>query len=179
MSVNRPAELRSRRRCAFTMLELMVVVLLVGLLATVVVLAIKPTLDRAVLQRTIDAIESADLRERAAAMTSPFAGGMIVDAGKNVITFRLSRRTVTVPGDWQIEGPRIGAVGSTLSGMTASGTRRVRYFANGQSDSYAIGMRQGQSREQSQTHWLVVAGLSGQASLHVGDDLVDRLMGRR
>lgn len=141
----------NRQRHAFSLLELIVVVVLLGMLALLGLVSLRGYLDSTLLARSLYSIAHADAKERSASRQSPVAGRLEFDKTKLQVVCRNSKNRMMLGN--HIE--RIEVI--TPSNQDAT-QRSISISQSGQSSSYAVGI---QSRRGA-TRWLVVIGMTGQ-----------------
>lgn len=160
----------ARRKSGFTMLELMVTLIIIGLIGGVTAMATAPQLRQARLTAILDQIDRGDQAERSIARRSPFPGSVEVDFAKELIRFSQSARSVKLPTGWSVAEAR-----STLAGRLRSGNESISRFAsNGQSASYAIQVEHDSTGIRK---WILFLGLSGQSIRCEDNALIDDTFG--
>jgi prepilin-type N-terminal cleavage/methylation domain-containing protein len=135
---------------AFTLLELIVVMVLIGIAAVVGGNRFLAYKDRADLEHILQRVAHADRRERQLSRSSPYPGRLEFDSAKGRFRFQHARHELNIP-----KGAKVIAFWVAPDAPES----RAVYFANtGQSHTYALGIRTPGGAEQ----WLVVFGISGQ-----------------
>jgi type II secretory pathway pseudopilin PulG len=141
---------RSRaRRTAFTFLELIAVVVLIGLVATLGAISVTGYSDQAILHQTARAITLADSNERLASRKSPIPGELQIEKSKGRMRFRNAGRMLILDDRVSI---------SDVIVFPPASQRSVRFSQSGQSPTYAIGLKS----KRGATRWVVVVGVTGQ-----------------
>ena len=136
---------------AFTLLEMIAVLVLLGLISTIAMISVTGHLERAELGRISQLLASADRKERDASRQSPFPGSMTLDPSKKRMLFRNSGRTLDV-------GKRIKIAEVVINGPHADeGT--ISFTQSGQSQTYAVRLES----QRGASTWVLVVGLTGQA----------------
>jgi prepilin-type N-terminal cleavage/methylation domain-containing protein len=155
---------RNIERRAFTMLELIAVIVLMGLIAAVSMITVGGHLDRSQLIRVSQEIASADRKERDAARHSPVLGGVTIEKNQRRLQFTLSGKTVTLGDKLKINGPLL---------MPALGSERsIKFSQVGQSPTYAVQI----VSERGAYRWVVIVGTTGQAWFSDDTEQVRSLM---
>ena len=148
------------RRAGFTLIELMVVVLIMGLMASVAVLSVRGHIDRARWTRSFEQIEQLDRIGRIAARRDASRYQLRFNRAKRSVelyavesnVFKKKLREVKLPTSLEFASfQKAGNVGR-------GNDFEVEIASNGQSPSYALSIQ----TSSSQPQWLVVLGFSGQ-----------------
>ena len=146
---------RSPNRHAFTLIELVVVMLILATLAGLVAYSLGGVMDRYQMNRAIETIELFDARARRQAIRSRRPLETRIDRGRNLLSIEPSARrspaTFRLPRRVEIAEIRMGRT------TVAGGPLQLGINRHGQSESYAIHLQRG-----SVQRWLVVLGTSGQ-----------------
>jgi prepilin-type N-terminal cleavage/methylation domain-containing protein len=145
-------------RSAFTLLELIAVLVLLGLISTIATIVVTGHLEKAELGRITQLLAASDRKERDASRQSFVPGGLYYDRSKQRFYFKNSARTIEMGNSVKIA--ELVVIGPT----TESGS--ILFTQNGQSQTYAIRL---QSRRGAAI-WLLVAGLTGQVRLSENTD---------
>ncbi len=140
----------AHQRVAFTMLELIVVVVILALLAGLGYLSIRSQLDYAAMNRAIGLLADADRKERRAAMQSPQPGELAILKSKQLLSYRASKSDLQLPGGVQIAEAFV----SSPSGRAES----INFSQTGQSATYAMHLKNARGG----SRWMIVIGASGQ-----------------
>jgi prepilin-type N-terminal cleavage/methylation domain-containing protein len=148
------------RRSAFSLIELSMVVLIMGIMAGVVVVSLKGHIDRARWTRSFEQLENIDRLARMAARAESTPYRLSFDRDKRKVEMQaigpLSRsqslRQWRLPSGIQFASFRDRSSGNRSEEL------RIDINPAGQSRSYAIGIKASSGPEQ----WLVTLGLSGQ-----------------
>ncbi len=142
-------------RKAFTLIELVVVMVVLALLASLTVYSLGGTMDRHRLSRAIETIEMFDARARRTARTTQHAVTATIDRSRGQLSIDTHRNPQAV----SFRLPSRVAIGDVRFGTTRRVERESKIEINGQGRSvtYAIQLRRGKL-----TRWLVVLGISGQ-----------------
>lgn len=145
-------------RHAFTLIELMVVLAILGLIGTIASLSLGTVMDRYQLGRAAETIEAFDGRARRSARLAREPLDTIIRRatkelliGQPVGQDREQSLSYRLPARVEIVDVRIRG-----KGMTARDVR-LSFGDRGRSPTYAIQLRRG-----NLSRWLVVLGLSGQ-----------------
>ena len=145
-----------RLRQAFTMIELIVVLVILGLLSSLAALTVRSSFDRHALASAFETIELFDQRLRRDARVARQPITATVDG------FRGEMRLPEANGQSKIfRLPRRVVIKSVLSATVRSATQSfpLTVGIDGRTSSYAIELEAGGA-----SSWLVVLGGSGQAS---------------
>lgn len=150
--------MRRRRRAdvilAFTMIELVVVMIILGILAALVVNSVGGVMDRHQLARAVETIERFDARARRDARTHRLPTEVVIDRTRGRLTVVSADRsdpTYRLPRQVKIKEIRM------RRRKVVVGQVEVDINSFGQSPSYAMHLQRGES-----SRWLVVLGFSGQ-----------------
>lgn len=173
-------------RCAFTLIEVMAVVVLLGLLAGTVAWTMASQADRATLDDAIGRIAHADRMARLAADRTGEACVLRVDLAEG----RLWRESVGIDGEPTRSHP-VGVPGGfavdrvIVAGPTADagdlfapgqvidiGTVGIAIAPPGRGPTYAVRLRSSDPT----ARWLVFAGLSGQMTVIDDEQQAQQLM---
>ncbi len=141
---NRPA------RNAFTLLELIAVIVLLGLVSAITLLSVVGHLEQSELVRVAQSLARADGKERDTARQSPQPGALLFDRTRKRFLYKTSERTIDI-------STRIKSA-EMIVDSSQSDEGSIVFSQSGQSPSYAIGLvtSRGASR------WLLVIGMTGQ-----------------
>ena len=145
---------RCRERKAFTLIELVIVILIMAVLSTLAVLSLGGTMDRYQLSRASEAIELFDARARRDARKSRQPIRATID--------RKHQRLVIDtpgPGNTQYRWPRSVEINKIRlrRRVTVGNNFEIRFNREGGSPTYAVELKRGKM-----SRWLVVLGASGQ-----------------
>lgn len=161
---------RLAMRKAFTLIELVVVMVLLALLASLTVYSLGGTMDRYRVSRAIETVELFDARARRAARTTR--------RGVNVTIDRKSRELLIDPIDPQQENASFQLPSKVeIEEVRFAGSKRSQKQSDfsisgqGRSTTYAIQLRRGEL-----TRWLVVLGFSGQVVPVNNESEVDAIL---
>ena len=147
-----------RRRIAFSLVELSVVLLILAIAAGAIVLRVSGPMHRAQMNDAVDQVRSFDTltRQIARQQGRPIQTVFHVGSGRISRTDSTGREgvgsVIELPGDFVIS--RLAIDGRTLG----SGQAAVGFSSQGFSGSYAVRI----SGPSGQERWLLLAGLSGQ-----------------
>ncbi|MGI9470654.1 MAG: pilus assembly FimT family protein [Rubripirellula sp.] len=158
-----------RRRTAFTLLEVVVVMVIIGILSTLAVMSLSGTMDRYRLDRAIETVELFDARARRQASNRRAPVDATIHLQRNRLQIESSNgpaaRVFSLPGGVEIASVRLSrksVVGSELD---------LRYNQDGISPSYAVELKRGKH-----SRWLVVLGVSGQIVQLDGEREIDDIL---
>ncbi len=142
-------------RNAFTLIELVVVMVLLALLASLTVYSLSGTMDRQRMSQAIETVEMFDARARRAARSSRCTITATIDPRRGELSIDTNREGQDV----SYRLPSRVTVSDLRFGKTSVAGRESRFKINGQgrSATYAIQLQRGEL-----TQWLVVLGISGQ-----------------
>lgn len=142
-------------RRAFTLIELVVVMIIMGTLASMVVYSLGGTIDRHRMSQAVETIEIFDARARRTARTLRGAVNARIDRSEGKLSVNADRPghdvSFRLPSRVEITEIRFGS--KQLRGRETG----FRVSAQGRSASYAVQLQRGKL-----TKWLVVLGFSGQ-----------------
>jgi len=139
----------SSGRHAFTMLELIAVIVMLGLISAIGFMAISGPLDQSQLTRMSQAIADADRKEREFSRQSPLPGGLTIEKSKGLLFYRASDRQINL-------GSRLKITDVIVNSPT--GDEAISFSQSGQSPTYAVRL---ESRRGASI-WVVFVGISGQ-----------------
>ncbi len=161
-------------RCAFTLIEVMAVVVLVGLLAGAAALSLAGQARYRTTQDVIDTLQSVDRNARFAAMRLGGTTRIRYDLSNQQVYNETTDDTgsstrspaVAFPVEYRIDRVLVSDVSAT-SGASRSTTGRALDYGTidielspaGRSTTYAVRL----SHEENK-HWLIFAGLTGQVT---------------
>ncbi len=159
-----------KRRWAFTLIELSVVVLILGLMAGMVVMSLQGHIDRARWTRSLEQLENMDRLARMAARSESTPYRLSFNRSKRKVELRAMgpRARTKSLRQWQLpHGIQFASFRDRSSG-NRSEELRIEINPAGQSRTYAVGIKASSGPEQ----WLVTLGLSGQhLKLDEADDV--------
>lgn len=163
----RPALSNDLRRNAFTLIELVVVIVIMSLLATLAVISFGGTIDRYQLGRAMETIEMFDARARRDARTLRQPVQTTIDRNDKrlVIHSREESSRYRLPRTVEIRDiriPRRAVVG---------GDFEIEFNREGRSVTYAIELGRG-----DMTRWMLVLGASGQVLTITDEREVDEIL---
>lgn len=153
----------SNTRRAFSMLELIAVVVLLGLISSLGIVSITGQLDQARLIHASQAIAEADRKERIASRLSPVPGGMTIEKSKNQLRYRNSFKTIALGKSVKIAEVVLGSFATD---------KNVLFSQSGQSATYAIRL---ESRRGANL-WIVIVGMTGQSIISDSSEEVRSLL---
>ena len=147
---------RLAMRRAFTLIELVVVMVLLALLASLTVYSLGGTMDGYRISRAVETIESLDARARRTARTTRRPVTVTLDRKHrelviNPIDPREDTVSFRLPGRVVVEKIQLARKSSSRKDS------KIAINGQGRSPPYAIQLRRGEL-----TKWLVVLGFSGQ-----------------
>ena len=144
---------RPNPRFAFTLIELVVVVVIIALLSSLAVMSFGGTMDRYALNRAAETVQSFDSRARRDARTSRTAVTGTIERRRD--TFRLGQGRQAP----EFHLPRAVNIADIRVDRRAVSAAEVQlqFNSDGVSPSYAVQLQRGES-----SLWMVVLGVSGQ-----------------
>ena len=148
--------MRSRR--AFTLFELVAVLVVMAILAGTVAVSVRGHVANARLEAFLDRLETFDSRARGEARRGGEAIVLSFDGIEKLVSRSNGRdssgaaRSFAVPDGIEVAQVR------TATDQSSGGVLRIGVSPLGQTDTYALQLRASSGREQ----WLVVLGASGQ-----------------
>jgi type II secretion system protein H len=134
----------------FTLIELMVVIVLVGLMAAIASVPIADQIDQSRLDGAIDRIVQADQAERTSVRTSPQPGQAMLDSTRRSMQFLSSSKRVEFGRTIQIAEVLVVGNNAAMSPIV--------YSQTGQSRTYAIRLQTARGASK----WLMIIGNTGQ-----------------
>ncbi len=137
-------------RDAFTMLELVAVLVMLGLISTLGMLAVSGQLDQARLNHLAQSIANADRKERDASRKSPTAGSLTIDKSMKRLRYENSDHTIDLKDNLKIA--------ELIIGSGKSNERSVIFSHAGQSSTYALRLES----KRGAMRWIVIIGMTGQ-----------------
>ena len=142
-------------RNGFTLVELVVVMVLLGILSSLAVYSLGGTMDRHRMSTAIESIEMFDAAARRAARSSQQRVVAAIDrsAGRLSIQSPTNREAISFTLAPQITIAQIRVAGN----RGLPGDAQINVNGEGRSPSYAIELQRGALKQ-----WLVVLGFSGQ-----------------
>lgn len=159
---------RWRGRYAFTLIELVIVIVIMAILSTLAVLSLRGTMDRYMLSRAAETIERFDARARrdASLLRQPIRAA--IDRNRKRLTIDTSRTD-----NAQYRLPRRVEVGKIRLGrrVTVGNRFEIQFSRRGASPTYAVELRRG-----DMSQWLLVLGTSGQVVPLSSEGEVDAIL---
>ena len=145
-------------RRAFTLVELIVVIVIVALMSGVVVYSVRGHVDAAALEGAVQRFQSLDHRLRAETKRHERTAEIRIGrrGGELTILTGIELSRSGIKRDFSV-GSRV-TIESILSARRISATRSITFNAAGRSANYAAKF----VTENDATTWLVVLGISGQ-----------------
>jgi len=140
-------------RRAFSMLELIAVVVMIGLISAMAMLSVGGQLDQVRLNRASQSIANADRKEREASRQSPTPGGLSIDRVKQRLRFSNSKHTLSLDARLKL--------GEIIVSPVSMDRGSITFAQSGQSPTYAIEMKSRRGASQ----WIVIVGMTGQTWL--------------
>lgn len=170
--VNKVREANARRyQTAFTLIELVVVMLILAILAGTVVYSLSGTLDRYWLGQTAERMELFDAHARRQAVQRRTSVVASIDGDRHLLEVvepanRLSER-------FEISSRvEVAEIRARQSVRSADGLQLV-INRHGQSPSYAVKLQR-----HNQYRWLIVLGRSGQTISIADEEMIDAILAR-
>jgi prepilin-type N-terminal cleavage/methylation domain-containing protein len=136
-------------RQAFTMIELIVVIVLIALISTVGISALSGHIDQSRLVRATQTIADADRKERDAARQSPVPGGLSIDEANHRLRFLCSNQQIDLSDRFELSAVLVFPMPSNPI---------ISYSQAGQSVSYAMQVRS----KRGTSRWVLIVGMTGQ-----------------
>ncbi|MDV6033896.1 MAG: type II secretion system protein [Phycisphaera sp. RhM] len=155
----------------FSLIELVVVLVLMAVIASMATLSVRGVIARQRLGRAVEVIEQFDTALRRSARDQRRQVAGVIDRGRGRLTVDPSgerSRTYTLPRQVSIDAIRFGPVPSSRSGS------QIVANADGSSPSYALRLASGNTRR-----WVFFVGGSGQVVDDFNDMAVDLALGMR
>ena len=157
------------RRSAFTLLELLLVLVLLGLMAGAATLKLVPLVQTGALEATLKRLEELDRLARHRARSARAASRLVFDFDGG------GARQVDAAGNASGAPVRLGRCRleevRTHDGRWRSGTCAVNVSPLGLTQTYALRIRGGEGS----TRWLLFAGLGGECEVIDDDSKVERV----
>lgn len=157
------------RRAAFTLLEVVIVLVILAVLSTLAVMSLSGTMNRYRISRAIETVERFDAVARRRASHQRVSVNASIDLSRNRLKIEsplASRdRVFPLPGGVEINRvrfPRQAAVGRELD---------IPFSDDGISPTYALELSRG-----NLSHWLVVLGVSGQVVHFDREEQIDEIL---
>jgi prepilin-type N-terminal cleavage/methylation domain-containing protein len=164
---------RSLDRRAFTLIELIVVIVIMGLLATLAVLSTGGMMDRYQLSQAAETIEIFDARARRSAhsLRQPIRAIIQPNQRRLVIASPGGNTSRSVAAQFRL--PRAVEIAEIRlrRRVTAAGNFEIDYNRQGSSPTYALRLQRGKM-----SRWLVVLGVSGQIVTLKNEGEVDEIL---
>jgi prepilin-type N-terminal cleavage/methylation domain-containing protein len=145
-----PSRSLSVARCAFTLLELVAVVVLLGIITVIGLVVFRGYSDQLSLVHATQTLMKADERERQASRLSPVAGGLEVDRARGRLKLRNTQTRIDLDRNVSITHFYVSRVAPSIDS--------VLYTQSGQSHSFAMRLRTRRGAER----WVIVLGMTGQ-----------------
>lgn len=142
------------RRNAFTLIELVIVIVIMAFLASLAVISLGGTMDRYQLSRASETIERFDARARRDARTSRKSVQATIQRHRQQLLIESPGRQdarFRLPAKVEISNIRL------RRRVTAGSNFEIRFSREGRSPTYAVELRRGEM-----SRWLVILGTSGQ-----------------
>ncbi|MFK8113466.1 MAG: Tfp pilus assembly protein FimT/FimU [Rubripirellula sp.] len=136
---------------AFTLIELVVVMVILGIIASIAVLSLGSTTDRYQLSQATRTFQLFDARARREARSLRRTIETTIEKQQGRLIIDRPARKFRLPSSVEIGKVRMGRVSTRLSSV------EINYSREGTSPTYAVEFRRGKL-----TQWLVVLGRSGQ-----------------
>lgn len=137
-------------RSAFTMLELIAVLVMLGLISSFGMIVVIGQLDQSRLTHLAQTIANADRKERDASRKSPTAGSLTFDKSMRRLRYQNSAHRIDIKDDLKIA--------EVIIGSGKSNERSILFSHAGQSSTYAMRLE----TKRGSTNWVVVIGMTGQ-----------------
>ena len=164
---------RAQGRLAFTLIELVFVIVIMGVLATLAVLSTAGMMDRYKLSRAAETIEMFDARARRDARASHQPILAIIQRNQQRLVIGNPGDAASRPTAAQYRLPRSVEITEIRMRrrVTAGGNFEIRFNREGSSPTYAVRLERG-----NMSRWLVVLGVSGQVVVLENEGEVDEIM---
>lgn len=158
--------IRDRSQFAFTLIEIMVVLLIAALLATAVMASLFGVRQRIQAQNAIEEVELFDRLTRLETQKLGQSEQIVIDLGRNELS-RVDRATQQVRGT-PYTLPASVKIDRALVGNQRADFGQITLICNehGLTPSYALHLL----GPKNESRWLVFAGLSGQGVVVANDD---------
>ena len=140
----------SGNRSAFTMLELIVVMVLLGLVSAIAMVSVVGHIEQSELARIAQQIANADRKEREATRLSPFPGGLAYEPSKQRLQYLSSGQRIEMASRVKIA--------EFVAMRNGPGSGDVLFNQSGQSQTYAIRLQS----QRGATQWILIVGMTGQ-----------------
>ena len=160
------------QRAAFTLIELMVVVVILGLITALASLSLGGVMDRYQLGRAAETLEAFDSQGRRDASRSREAVLAIIRRGTNELVLRNAvERSSRARAQYRL--PRNVEIGDIRMPRKSLTARDVTFTLSdrGRSPTYAVELRRG-----AMSRWIVILGISGQVIPMQSEDEVDAIL---
>lgn len=154
------------RRSAFTLLELVIVMLILAILSALAVVSFRSVIDRQQMMLAIESFRRFDAQARREARLQGTTIPVAIDRGRGQLRWGSGtrNRVFRLPRQIEIAELRASADRATAGNLSRAGSRSITsstaglyYAADGSSPTYALKLARGDLQR-----WFVVLGLSGQ-----------------
>ncbi len=164
--------LEQSQRAGFTLIELIVVILILGMLTAMASLSLGGVMDRYQLGRAAETLEAFDAQARREAARSREGVSAILRRGTNELILRnAAERPLRARSQYRM--PRKVEIGEIRMQRKALSARDVTIMVSdrGRSPTYAVELRRG-----AMSRWIVILGISGQVIPVQSEDEVDAIL---
>jgi prepilin-type N-terminal cleavage/methylation domain-containing protein len=164
--------LQRPQRTAFTLIELMVVILILGMITAMASLSLGSAMDRYHLGRAAETLEAFDARARREASRSREGVLAIIRRGTNELILRNEAGPSSLAGS-HYHLPRKVTIGEIRMQRKSLAAREVTITLSdrGRSPTYAVELKRG-----TMSRWIVILGISGQVIPVQSEDEVDAIL---
>lgn len=150
------------RRAAFSLIELVIVLILMALVASMATISLRGVTVRQRLAKAAERVEQFDLAMRRAARLNRDNAIGIIDRASGQLSIPQANKTFQLPSQVLIAAVRIGK----------GSDREVTVLPNGSSPSYAVRLSSGDA-----SRWVLFVGGSGQVIHDADASLIEAVLG--
>jgi prepilin-type N-terminal cleavage/methylation domain-containing protein len=163
---------RSSQRAAFTLIEMMVVILILAIVTSMASLSLGGVMDRYQLGRAAETLEAFDSQARREASRSREGVLAIIRRGTNELILRnAAGQSMRARSHYRM--PRKVEIGVVRMQRKALAARDVTITLSdrGRSPTYAVELKLG-----AMSRWIIILGISGQVIPAQSEDQVDAIL---